>query len=177
VVEQWLEDVLVTEILPDFSLAMLPDQDRINELAFAYPLDSLDQAAFNRILTEYGFAPLPGDEKTLQGLLVGFIDLVFRQRGVYCIADYKSNHLGDDAADYGPERLAKAMRVHRYDLQYLFYTLALHRTCKAACPTMPTRPTSDRSAIFSARHDSRRARVRRWFYPTRPALRTLSGTL
>ena len=134
VVEQWLEDVLATEILPDFSLAMLPDQDRINELAFAYPLDSLDQAAFNQILTEYGFAPLPGDEKILQGLLVGFIDLVFRQRGVYCIADYKSNHLGDDAADYGPERLAKAMCVHRYDLQYLFYTLALHRYLQSRLP-------------------------------------------
>lgn len=127
VVEKWLADVLSTEIVPGFNLAMLDKSDRLNEVAFSYPLLPLDRQAFNRILTRHGLAPLPGDDKILQGLLVGYIDLVFRHQGRYCIADYKSNHLGDLPADYGPDRLMEAMLVHRYDLQYLFYTLALHR--------------------------------------------------
>jgi exodeoxyribonuclease V beta subunit len=43
------------------------------------------------------------------------------------LADYKSNHLGSHAEDYCPERLDAAMLEHRYDLQYLIYTVALRR--------------------------------------------------
>ena len=53
--------------------------------------------------------------------------LVFRHQGRYYLADYKSNHLGPELGHYGPERLDACMREHRYPLQYLIYTLALHR--------------------------------------------------
>jgi exodeoxyribonuclease V beta subunit len=48
--------------------------------------------------------------------------------------DYKSNHLGEDQNAYGQDALARAMAGHRYDLQYLLYTLALHRLLKARLP-------------------------------------------
>jgi len=57
----------------------------------------------------------------------GFIDLVFRYQGKYYIADYKSNHLGNELNSYRPDQLAGAMAEHRYDMQYLIYTVALHR--------------------------------------------------
>ncbi len=63
----------------------------------------------------------------VQGLMKGFIDLVFRWRGRFYLADYKSNHLGDRAPDYGPAGMAESMTEHRYRLQYLIYTVALHR--------------------------------------------------
>jgi exodeoxyribonuclease V beta subunit len=45
--------------------------------------------------------------------------------------DYKSNYLGEDAQAYGVKAMAAAMLEHRYDLQYVLYTLALHRLLKA----------------------------------------------
>ena len=59
----------------------------------------------------------------LEGLLHGFIDLVYRDADAFYLLDYKTNRLPayDDAA------LALAMREHHYDLQYLLYALALHR--------------------------------------------------
>ena len=57
----------------------------------------------------------------------GFLDLVFEWAGRYYLADYKSTFLGGRPEDYAPGRLAAAMGEHRYDLQYLVYTVALHR--------------------------------------------------
>ncbi len=62
----------------------------------------------------------------LAGYLRGYIDLLFRHDGRYYVVDYKSNHLGPDAADYMPARLVPAMAVHDYYLQYLFYVVAVH---------------------------------------------------
>ena len=64
-------------------------------------------------------------------MLKGFIDLVFCHHGRYYVLDYKSNYLGENEQAYGSKALAEAMLEHRYDLQYVFYTLALHRLLKA----------------------------------------------
>ena len=61
----------------------------------------------------------------------GFVDLIFRHKGCYYIVDYKSNHLGDEPGSYTPEALATSMAQHHYHLQYLLYTLALHRHLQA----------------------------------------------
>ncbi len=66
-----------------------------------------------------------------RGTLKGYIDLVFEHQGRYYLADYKSNHLGDRFEDYRPECLRASVLAHRYDLQYLLYTLALHRHLQA----------------------------------------------
>jgi len=34
------------------------------------------------------------------------------------VADYKSNYLGDDFADYEPDKAGACDAEHRYDLQY-----------------------------------------------------------
>jgi exodeoxyribonuclease V beta subunit len=57
----------------------------------------------------------------------GFIDLVFRHQERYYIADWKSNYLGPRVADYSPGKLRQVMRDEDYALQYLIYTVALHR--------------------------------------------------
>ncbi len=123
----WMQDILQTELATGLSLSGLHDQDRVNEMSFYFPLQSLDLDQFNRILKKFSYSPLPDRHGSLQGLMVGFIDLVFRFNGRYYVADYKSNHLGSHPDNYGPENLQTAMLDHRYDLQYLIYTLALHR--------------------------------------------------
>lgn len=45
----------------------------------------------------------------------------------FYIIDYKSNYLGKLPQDYSAEKIEKTMGQYRYDLQYLLYTLALHR--------------------------------------------------
>jgi exodeoxyribonuclease V beta subunit len=57
----------------------------------------------------------------------GFIDLIFKARGKFYLVDYKSNWLGPDETAYAQEKLAWPMARHDYHLQYLIYTVALHR--------------------------------------------------
>ena len=64
-----------------------------------------------------------GLRQRIEGLLTGFIDLVYEFAGRYYVLDYKSNQL----PDYAPATLARSVREHEYDLQYTLYTLALHR--------------------------------------------------
>lgn len=67
----------------------------------------------------------------LNGMLHGFIDLVFEWHGRWYVADYKSNWLGPDARYYTREAMEGAILSRRYDLQYALYALALHRQLKA----------------------------------------------
>jgi len=64
----------------------------------------------------------------------GFIDLVLRHQGRFYIIDYKSNRLGDRLTAYEHDGLHAAIRHHHYDLQYLIYTLALHRFLSRQLP-------------------------------------------
>ncbi|PWC13955.1 exodeoxyribonuclease V subunit beta [Brenneria corticis] len=70
----------------------------------------------------------------LNGMLKGFIDLVFEHQGRYYVLDYKSNWLGAEAADYDEANMARAMLDHRYDLQLTLYLFALHRLLKSRLP-------------------------------------------
>jgi exodeoxyribonuclease V beta subunit len=63
----------------------------------------------------------------LRGGLRGFVDLVVEHAGLYYVLDYKSNLIGPLAQDYRPERLEPVMHRHHYVLQYLLYSVALHR--------------------------------------------------
>jgi exodeoxyribonuclease V beta subunit len=66
--------------------------------------------------------------QSLRGYLSGAIDAMLQlpdQR--YLVVDYKTNHLGDSAADYSGERMAAAMLHSDYPLQALLYTVVQHR--------------------------------------------------
>ena len=70
----------------------------------------------------------------LNGMLKGFMDLVFAHQGRYYVTDYKSNWLGPDAAAYTAEAMRTEILHARYELQYVLYLLALHRLLKARLP-------------------------------------------
>ncbi|GAA5219054.1 exodeoxyribonuclease V subunit beta [Corallincola platygyrae] len=76
---------------------------------------------------------LPGTEQ-LQGMMHGFIDLIFEYQGRFYVADYKSTHLGDSYDDYHFDALKQNNQEHYYDLQYLLYSVALHRYLKVRLP-------------------------------------------
>jgi exodeoxyribonuclease V beta subunit len=103
--------------------------DRRDEIEFHYPLAGLRPAALRRLLDAHGIptGPLGVAGSSLRGYMKGFIDLVFACDGRYWIADYKSNWLGDAPEDYAAERLPAVMAAHGYHLQYLIYTVVVHR--------------------------------------------------
>ena len=122
-----LHDVLHAPLPGGARLAQVPRQRRLVELEFHLPVKHLDAAALARTLQRLGDAPSAYGFGTLQGYLRGFIDLVFEHQGRWFVLDWKSNHLGDTAADYADDALQRAMAGQGYQLQALLYALALHR--------------------------------------------------
>ncbi|QJC34683.1 exodeoxyribonuclease V subunit beta [Enterobacteriaceae endosymbiont of Donacia crassipes] len=68
--------------------------------------------------------------QTINGFLSGIIDLIFLWKNKFYIIDYKSSWLGNNNKDYKTKNLEKDIYLNRYDIQYQFYTLALHKYLK-----------------------------------------------
>jgi exodeoxyribonuclease V beta subunit len=66
----------------------------------------------------------------MQGMLTGSMDLVLQHDGRYWVVDYKSNKL----TSYDSATLQDAVLHKRYDVQYVLYTLSLHRLLKVRLP-------------------------------------------
>jgi exodeoxyribonuclease V beta subunit len=116
-------------------LADLPPARRLNELAFDLAAERADMRALNHLLADHAGGPLAAIAAAdFAGMVTGVIDLVFEHDGRFFVADYKSNRLGPRFDDYAPAALAAAVRARRYDLQYLLYTLALHRYLRTRLP-------------------------------------------
>ncbi|OQX11009.1 MAG: exodeoxyribonuclease V subunit beta [Desulfobulbaceae bacterium A2] len=119
------------------SLRCLSRADCLRELRFHFSLDRCGPAGLRRALAidpVWASAAAGLRFEEFRGLMTGSIDLVFRYRGRYHLADYKSNHLGWRLADYAMAGLDEAMRRQRYELQCLIYSVALHRYLQLRLP-------------------------------------------
>ncbi len=139
VVCEWMQSILDTPLDNDASLnlGMIGNRQRFVEMEFHYPLVGLTTDGLDSILEQ--LASFHSDQPRLNfnpvnGMMKGFIDLIFEHQGRFYVADYKSNHLGDHFDHYQYEALQNAIGEHRYDLQYLVYTVALHRYLKLRLP-------------------------------------------
>jgi exodeoxyribonuclease V beta subunit len=136
VVASALSDWLALPLLENSNLCLgrLPQGAYQAELEFLIGADKVDTLALDRLVTRHTFSNAPRPAllpMPVNGLLKGFIDLVFVHEGRYYVADYKFNSLGSGDAAYTPEALTAAMLAKRYDLQAALYLLALHRQLKA----------------------------------------------
>lgn len=127
-VSQWLAEVATAPLFASGGLTLSQLGRTQVELEFHLPINGVSPGAFNRLLERH----MPGygaryDFDTLQGMLKGYIDLVFEADSKIYVADYKSNYLGDDFASYDQTALELAMIAHDYRLQAILYSLALHR--------------------------------------------------
>jgi exodeoxyribonuclease V beta subunit len=122
-----LAQVLHTPLPGGAVLAQVPPARCLVELEFDLPVPRLGATALAGWLHQHGYASPGLTFGQLRGHLRGFIDLVFEHAGRFYVLDWKSNHLGDTQADYGPAHLARAMDRQGYHLQYLLYCVALHR--------------------------------------------------
>ncbi len=134
-----MRNVMRTPIIDGkVTLADIPDHHCLKELEFLMTIDNELQAdKLNRIISEYyeqhdptmrAFTEkLPVNFNSMKGYLVGFIDLLVYVNGKFYVIDYKSNHLGNSIGAYKRDSIAVSIAEHRYDLQYIIYTVALKR--------------------------------------------------
>ncbi len=133
-----IQNALQAWLFDGFTLNQLDNDKRLNEMEFYLPLQRLQIDDLKQIL----FKHLPDSQQAfrdalnslyfdqVKGYLKGFIDLIFEHQGKYYLADYKSNSL----TDYKPESLLLPMADSHYYLQYLLYSVALHRYLKKRLP-------------------------------------------
>jgi exodeoxyribonuclease V beta subunit len=103
------------------------------EMAFTLPVQGLSANQLDSLIGQHvqpGRARNPLQPVQLEGMLIGFMDLVLEHEGRYFVLDYKSNRL----AAYEPQDVQQAILAHRYDVQYTLYVLALHRLLKSRIP-------------------------------------------
>lgn len=132
---QFLETILECN-LPGASLSLnqVTRQQRLSELEFDLPLASIDWDSFPRYLESDNIRLNIRQDTPLTGILNGKIDLFFEHAGKYYLLDWKSNHLGNSAADYHADAVRAAMENNNYYLQYYFYCLALYRYLRLRQP-------------------------------------------
>jgi exodeoxyribonuclease V beta subunit len=124
---QLVKEVMTTVIASSddkFSLKSITNDKKLPELEFLFSVKNVNKAAIASVLETV--AELNG-EADIEGLMTGFIDLVFEHNGRYYILDWKSNHLGNTVESYNEQGMEQAMKGSNYHLQYLIYTLALKR--------------------------------------------------
>ena len=143
----WLSACLDTRLVGGPKLNELSWSQTLRESEFYFPMEQVKPGALGALLAKHrqqrkdlsvntlsaknepALIQLPGHQ-ALQGMMHGFIDLIFEWQGKYYIADYKSSHLGEQLDSYQYEALEKNVQDNYYDLQYLLYSLALHRYLK-----------------------------------------------
>ena len=111
-------------------LAALPPGQRVAEMEFILGLGGSRTGDIMKLIQSHGYGgdlPEARQRQLLEGLMHGYIDLTVEADGRYYVIDYKSNDLGPDQRHYRGDALKQAVHAAHYDLQYLIYTVALHR--------------------------------------------------
>jgi exodeoxyribonuclease V beta subunit len=115
--------------LENNNLSQLVYQNILKEMPFYLSVSKFNTLGINKILlNEKTFQSL--EYKEIEGLLTGFIDLIFIYNGKYYLADYKSNSLND----YSSIGMIEVMKEHNYGLQLWIYALVLQRFLEQSLP-------------------------------------------
>ena len=141
----WLTECLLTPLHDDLRLADLSLSQTLREAEFYFPMASVNIQNLGKVLSRYRLSRARKfsckaasvnmqNIPELQGMMHGFIDLIFEHKGKYFVADYKSTHLGNELEDYSFIACHENNQQHLYDLQYLLYSLALHKYLKVSLP-------------------------------------------
>ncbi|MGE5357188.1 MAG: UvrD-helicase domain-containing protein [Deltaproteobacteria bacterium] len=117
------DNIFNTILVPaEFKLAEINFWKRISEMEFYFSIDRFHTSGLQKILPGNGVS-----YSELEGVMHGFIDLVFEHNYKYYILDWKTNHLGYEIADYSFDALTDEIKKNNYELQYLIYSIALIR--------------------------------------------------
>ncbi len=114
--------VLDSEIPNDkpFALSRIKEVNKLPEMGFNFKMSNFSTGKMHRLVPHINLER----EGDIQGMMTGFIDLLFEHDGKFYILDWKSNYLGNSLEYYTPDKLELAMQESNYHLQYLIYTVA-----------------------------------------------------
>lgn len=148
----WLNNILNANLLPESSkndhlkLSDLTPDNCARELDYYLPCKDFNVKVLNKLCHEFyakvvkdnnlsHIPDLPDLKKSnFKGFMKGSLDLVAKfttkQGDKFFMIDYKSNYLGDSFGDYTQDSILKSIFEARYDVQILFYSLALYRFLK-----------------------------------------------
>ncbi|QNW94501.1 UvrD-helicase domain-containing protein [Acinetobacter seifertii] len=131
-VATWLQEILNTPLSQGFRLNQLQPEHYLSECPFYLALSDrvLAMKRIQQLFVEYGMEMPELLEARSARYLNGSIDLVYFDGQRYHIADYKSNYLGENLADYSGASIAQSMSLASYWLQAGLYLVALHRYLK-----------------------------------------------
>lgn len=124
------------------TLASVDARSAARELDFVFSCEQFRTADFRALLSDprsglpasFAAASSSLRDRDIQGFMLGTIDLLFRHEGRFYILDYKSNTLGATSSHYAPSMLPGVMAREHYYLQYLIYTVAVHRYLRTRVP-------------------------------------------
>lgn len=153
---QWLYDILNANLLPkakdgnQVKLSNLKVLDCARELDYFLPCKDFKVRVLNGICHDFyesevkafeltSIPELPDLKKSnFKGFMNGSLDLVAKfvtETGPkFYMIDYKSNYLGNSYSRYTQQKILKSIFESRYDVQILFYSLALYRFLKTSLP-------------------------------------------
>ncbi len=130
----------IETLLSHITQAKIVTKDKSFTLQSIEKSKRLQELEFNFILSPFQFADLlqcfdntigvqinTYNQLEAEGLIKGFIDLLFEHDGKYFIIDWKSNYLGYNPEDYTHHKLHEAMNANNYHLQYLIYCVAVKK--------------------------------------------------
>ncbi|WP_241968008.1 exodeoxyribonuclease V subunit beta [Pseudidiomarina marina] len=131
VLTHWLATMLAKPMHFNGTEMRLADLQKLKaEPEFWFPAPELDAQRIDALVREQvlrGYDRPKVLPMQLNGMLKGFIDLVFEHNGKYYVADYKSNYLGPNEMAYTADAMRDKILSSRYDLQYVIYLVALHK--------------------------------------------------
>ena len=137
--EPWLQAVVQTPLpltelnAAPLTLCELCTEHMWPEMEFNLEVSHVSATALDQLIQSHVFegTPRPAlQARVMQGMLTGSMDLVLQHDGRYWVVDYKSNKL----PNYDSATLQNAVLHKRYEVQYVLYTLALHRLLKVRLP-------------------------------------------
>jgi len=137
--EPWLQAVVQTPLplhalnATSLTLRDLSTEHMWPEMEFNLEVSHVSATALDQLIQSHVFegTPRPAlQARVMQGMLTGSMDLVLQHDGRYWVVDYKSNKL----PSYDSATLQDAVLHKRYEVQYVLYTLALHRLLKVRLP-------------------------------------------
>ena len=153
---QWLYDILNANLLPkakdgnQVKLSNLKALDCARELDYFLPCKDFKVRVLNGICHDFyesevkafempSIPELPDLKKSnFKGFMNGSLDLVAKfdtETGPkFYMIDYKSNYLGNSYSQYTQQKILESIFESRYDVQILFYSLALYRFLKTSLP-------------------------------------------
>jgi exodeoxyribonuclease V beta subunit len=141
-----ISNVLSTALRPDappMKLCSVRMKDRINEMEFYFPLNSVSSRNLAAVFRRYGRREIRTnfpeqieklDFSPSRGFMKGYIDLIFQHQQRFYLVDWKSNYLGSSRESYDQLSLLQVMKTEYYLLQYHLYTLALHHYLSRRMP-------------------------------------------